>query len=173
MEEYTMALFRFLNGKGRYHNDDARETVIEYILNPMKAINGYIGGCYVNPNDIVGSMNDVAQRFGKTQGVQLRHFVIAFHPTETRDPQLVSQIANEISMYIGQEYQTVFAVHENTENLHIHLMLNAISHIDGHRYQGKRKDYYILLNCIKHVLHQYGIHKLIPVSFNSGQDIQD
>ena len=171
-----MALFKFLNGKGRYHDDNARETVVEYILNPYKARHGYIGGGYVNMENvesIVGSMNKVAQEFGKVNGVQLRHFVISFLPQETRDPYMVYQIGGQITMAICLEYQTVFAVHEDTDNLHIHLMLNSISHQDGHRYAGTRKDYYTLVNCIGKVLRQHGIRKLIPVSYSSGQDIQE
>ena len=54
-----MTLFKVLNGKGRYHDDNARETVVEYILNPYKVRHGYIGGGYVtmeSVESIVGSM---------------------------------------------------------------------------------------------------------------------
>lgn len=74
---------------------------------------------------------------------------------------------------IGQKYQAIFAVHENTANLHLHLMLNSISYIDGHRYYGTKRDYYTLLNCIKSVLRSYGIYKLMAVSPLSEKDIQD
>ena len=171
-----MALFKFLNGKGRYRGDDARTNVAEYILNPYKAKHGYIGGAYVNMESIesiVHSMDKIAQQFGKTNGVQLRHFVLSFLPQETRDPQEVYRIGRKIMMFVGQEYQAVFAVHENTANLHIHFMLNSVSHVNGDRYYGKRKDYYIMLNGLKAILHQHGIHTLIPVSCNSGLDIQD
>lgn len=171
-----MALFKFLNGKGRYHNDDARTNMAEYILNPYKAKHGYIGGAYVNMESIesiVHSMDKIAQQFGKTNGVQLRHFVLSFLPQETCDPREACRIGREIMSFVGQEYQAIFAVHENTANLHIHFMLNSVSHVNGDRYYGKRKDYYIMLNGLKAILHQHGIHTLIPVSCNSGLDIQD
>lgn len=144
-----MALFKFLNVKGRYRGDDARTNVAEYILNPYKAKHGYIGGAYVNMESIesiVHSMDKIAQQFGKTNGVQLRHFVLSFLPQETRDPQEVCRIGREIMLFVGQEYQAVFAVHENTANLHIHFVLNSVSHVNGDRYYGTRKDYYIMLN---------------------------
>ena len=171
-----MALFKFLNGKGRYRGDDARTNVAEYILNPYKAKHGYIGGAYVNMESIesiVHSMDKIAQQFGKTNGVQLRHFVLSFLPQEARDPRVVCRIGREIMSFVGQKYQAVFAVHENTANLHIHFMLNSVSHVNGDRYYGKRKDYYIMLNGLKKILHRHGIHTLIPVSCNSGLDIQD
>ena len=168
-----MAILKPLNGKGRYHDTNDRERVTKYILNPQKTPHCLIGGILVDPDDIVGSMNVVAQQWGKERGVQLRHFILAFEPKECSDPKRAFQIGRDLLRYIGQEYQAIFAVHENTANLHLHLMLNSISYIDGHRYYGTKRDYYTLLNCVKSVLRPYGIYKLMAVSPLSEQDIQD
>lgn len=168
-----MAILKPLNGRGRYHDTDSRERVSQYILNPGKTPSHLIGGTHVDLNDIVGSMDAVARHYGKVRGVQLRHFILAFYPQEISNPQIAFQIGQDLLAYIGQEYQAIFAVHENTGNPHIHLMLNSISHTDGHRYYGTKRDYYTLLNCIKEVLRSYGIHKLMAVSPKSEQDIQD
>lgn len=166
-----MALFKVLNGKGKYHDLKAREDVLRYILNPLKTQSGLRGGVGVTP-DIVGSMNDVAVRYDKVNGVQLRHFVLSFPPTELDSPEVVYEIACRIAQFIAQEFQVIFAVHENTENLHIHFMFNSISHRDGHRYQGKKKEYYDLVNFIKSNLkYFYGIN-LMTVSNCSEMNIQ-
>lgn len=168
-----MAILKPLNGKGRYHDTDDRDRVAQYILNPQKTPHRLIAGFHIDSSDAVGSMNAVAEKWGKQNGVQLRHFILAFYPQECNDPLCAFQIGKDILWHIGQEYQSIFAVHENTANLHIHLMLNSISYQDGHRYYGTRRDYYTLINCIKSVLRPYGIHKLMAVSPLSEQDIQD
>lgn len=166
-----MAMLKVLNGKGKYHDLKAREDVSRYIFNPLKAESGLMGGIGVT-SDIVGSMDEIAAKYNKTNGVQLRHFVISFPPDELDSPEEVYKIASRIAQFIAQEFQVIFAVHENTENLHIHFMFNLISHRDGHRYQGKKKEYYDLVNFIKSDLkYFYGIN-LLTVSNCSEINIQ-
>jgi len=168
-----MALLKVVNRKGKYHDPDSRETIARYITNPNKTLSGFIGVSEgVNPQDIAGSMNQVAQHFNKTRGVQLRHIIISFLPDEVSSPEVVYRIGCDLAGYTSQEYQTVFAVHENTNRLHIHLMFNSISFVDGHRYYGKKYEYYSFINHVKQVLHQYGIHRLYTVSSTSDEDVQ-
>lgn len=166
-----MAMLKVCNGKEKYYDIGARETVARYICNPLKAESGLIGAVGIT-EDIVDSMNEVAIRFGKINGVQLRHLVLSFLPDELDCPEDVFEIACPIAQFIGQDYQVVFAVHENTANLHIHFMFNSISYRDGHRYYGKKKEYYALVNFIKAHLKQLYRFKLITVSNLSGKDIQ-
>ena len=166
-----MATLKVLNGKGKYHDLGAREDVARYICNPLKSSSGLIGGVGVT-EDIVESMNDVAARFQKTNGVQLRHFVLSFSPDELDCPKCVFDFACYVAEFIGQEYQVIFAVHENTANLHIHFMFNSISYRDGHRYLGKKKEYYDLVNFVKAELKQLYRINLITVSNRSDEDIQ-
>lgn len=168
-----MPTLKVLNQKGKYHDLDARETVARYILNPLKAENGLVGGVGIMAGeDIAASMNSVAMHFKKESGVQLRHFVLSFSPEELDDPIIVYQIAYSIATFIGQEYQVIFAVHENTPNLHIHFMFNSISYVDGHRYYGKKKDYYQLVNFIKELFSDYYGFILQTVSCRSESNIQ-
>ena len=44
---------------------------------------------------------------------------------------------------------------------HLHLVFNAVSHIDGHRYRGGKKEYAELY----HLIRGYRIRKLIPVDY--------
>lgn len=166
-----MAILKVLNKAGKYRDVNAREDVARYILDFSKMCNHYFGGVGVT-EDIVGSMNEVAMRFGKTNGVQLRHFVLSFPPEELDDPEEVNEIACEIARFLGQEYQTIFAVHENTENLHIHFMHNSVSYRDGYKYKGNKEQYYNLVNFATKLLrHNYGI-PLKTVSCKSDEDIQ-
>lgn len=166
-----MAMLKVLNKKGKYHDLDAREDLVRYIFNPLKTQSGFRGGIIVG-QDIIGSMNDVAIKFNKVNGVQLRHFILSFTPDELDDPEKANEIACQIIQFIGQEYQTIFAVHENAENLHIHFMFNSVSYRDGHRYRGTKKEYYDLVNFVNGFLKQYYGLYLITASSLSDVDIQ-
>ena len=168
-----MALFKQLNGKDRYHDFSAREDVINYILRPDKTMSGCIGWVNVDMRNPAASMAQVAKFYGKENGIQLRHFVLSFCQEEVDDPDVANEIAQQIAYFISQEYQTIYAVHEDTDQLHVHFVYNPVSYLDGHRYYGTKTEYYRLINFIKTLLHHYEIHKLLEVSFKSGLDIQN
>lgn len=137
-----MAIWKTGNGDGNYFNEDAKELVSAYIMHPDKAIHGYTGGYGVDPYFPAESMKIVSERFGKQQGVQLRHFVVSFTRDELNDPAIVNMIAQQFAMYVGQRYQVIYAVHENKPHLHFHLMHNSVSYLDGRRYYGKRSEFH-------------------------------
>lgn len=159
-----MAKWTTVNHKGAYFNLDAKRIVLAYILQPQKTISGYCGGVGVDWRDPATSMNQVSEHFEKISGVQLRHFVISFHPNELDDPEIANSIARKITNYLGQEYQAVYAVHEDTPHLNIHIVINSISYVDGHRYYGTRQEFYSLQSCMRMVLRQYGVGQLEYVS---------
>lgn len=143
-----------VNGKDKYRDNNSRETVINYIINHDKMPHDCYGGFKVDSMNPAGSMNDVAVQYGKENGVQLRHIIIGFDHC-VQDPYLVQQVAQAVAKYIAQEYQVVYAVHENTPNLHIHVVFNAVSYLDGHRYRGTRQEHHRMMDALKRILHQY------------------
>lgn len=73
-------------------------------------------------------------------------------------------MANEIGFSIlklfAKEYQAVYAVHEDTANINIHIVVNSVSCVDGHRYYGKRKEFYALMDYLRKTLYRFGITKV-------------
>lgn len=155
-----MATLKTGNGSGNYFNEDAKLNVINYILRPDKIIHNYCGGVAVSSECPAESMALVAEQFGKSDGVQLRHWIISFAAWETTNPKLVNEIAQQITARIGAEYQAVYAVHENRAHLHIHLVCNSVSYIDGHRYYGTHREFWQFKNMIANVLKAHGIFEL-------------
>lgn len=156
-----MAILKTFNGSGNYRNGNAIELVTDYIFNPYKTRSGYLGGFGVNPECPAESMMIVSEQFGKSNGVQLRHYVLSFAPCELTNPKAANEIGSRIAQFIGREYQTLYAVHENREHLHIHIVSNSVSYIDGHRFYGRRKEFYTLMEGIRRILRDYGIYRLI------------
>ena len=134
-----MATFKTGNKAGKYFDPAAKQTVFDYMNLPHKTIHDYRGCAGVDPSNPVQDMMDTSAQFGKTTGVQLRHFILSFSPEE------------------------LDAVHEDGANLHIHLMFNSVSYLDGHRYYGRREEFYSLFNWLKALLRRYGIYYLVYV----------
>lgn len=156
-----MAILKTFNGNGNYRNENAMELVTDYIFNPYKTISGYYGGYGVSSQCPAESMMIVSEQFGKSKGVQLRHYVLSFAPCELTNPIVANEIGGRIAQFIGREYQALYAVHENREHLHIHIVSNSVSYIDGHRFYGRRKEFYKLMEGVQKILRDYGIYRLI------------
>jgi len=155
-----MAILKFVNCKEKYQDSDATKEVINYIFNPDKSKRELYGFYQVDPENPTKSMRDVAKAFGKTTGIQIRHYIISFTKYEINEPIIADQIAQEIITYFQDQYQCVYAIHEDTEYLHIHFVCNAISYVNGHRYRGNKAEYYDFISWIKSLLHKYRIYSL-------------
>lgn len=163
-----MAVFKTANGKGKYADISAREDLIHYILAPSKVRHGYCGGFKVNNAAPGESMRKVSEGFNKASGVQLRHWIISFDPREINEPAAANEIAIGISEFFAREYQVVYAVHEDKPHLHIHIVQNSVSYIDGHRYRGTKEEFYRFKKHLYRTLSAYGVRSLNYVSACEG-----
>ena len=137
---------------GKFFDDTAYRDAVNYIFDEEKAV--YIGGCNLTSLQTAAQeMEQTALAFGKNKGKRIRHSVLSFSERENVSPEEARDYAQEIIRHYAPEYQLVYAVHTNTGHPHIHFVMNQISYLDGHRYQGKKQDYYAFLNHIKHVTH--------------------
>ena len=131
----------------KYFDQDAYTNTVGYIFRPDHA--KYIGGANIfNLSNAAAEMQAVAIKFNKDSGKRVRHSVLSFSLREMQwiTPELADSYAKSTIAFYADEYQIVYAVHTNTENLHIHFVMNQISFVDGHRYAGKKKDYYDFQN---------------------------
>lgn len=148
------------SGRGKYHDEDAVETVVNYCLCPDKTPHHFIGGYGVNLKQAGYEMNRLAEAFDKDHGVRLRHMVLSFSQTEQRQLSLerdgVNSCLNEIAQYAiayyGHEYQILYAVHEDTRHSHIHMVMNTVNYKTGKKYAGRKEDYYNFQNYLKSFL---------------------
>ena len=138
--------------KNKFFDETAYRSAVNYILDLVKAV--YTGGCNISSVQLAAQeMEETAMEFGKEDGKKVRHSVLSFSEDEHITPEQANRFANEIVKYYAQEHQVVYAVHANTDDVHIHFVMNHISCADGHRYQGKKADYFGFMNHIKQVTH--------------------
>lgn len=149
-----MATYRVIGigEHGKFFDSHAYQDAIHYIFDPSKA--SFIGGAGVSSaNTAAKEMQKTAMDFGKNKGKKLRHSVLSFDEKESITPEQANEFARQIIQHYASEFQIVYSVHTNTDNPHVHFVMNQISFIDGHRYAGKKQDYYAFQRHMKRITH--------------------
>lgn len=107
---------------------------LAYVLQQKKV--GYEGGrtvCGVDclPETSYLEMMATKQRYRKTGDVCFFHFVQSFAETEDISPWKANQVAQELAERLFPGHECVVATHNDTDNLHSHIIVNSLRHTDG------------------------------------------
>lgn len=119
--------------RNTYPDAKALHNVINYALNKTAVKGGYAVDC--EENAALKQMLFVKQAFHKTEALQLKHFFITFADKEATLIDF-NDLLN-LGFMTGQlfrEYQMVFGVHLDGSHIHMHIVMNTTSFIDGHQY---------------------------------------
>lgn len=113
-----------------YIDSGALFRVLEYALRDALK-----GGYAVNPDYAYPQMSMVKNAYHKTEGVQLKHFIVSFSNTEFGylDFDELMNIGLEVCR-VFVEYQIAFSIHLDSGNVHMHFVMNTVSFLDGHKY---------------------------------------
>lgn len=158
-----MAIVTCPNKRGKYCDVTSRHDVINYIMNPAKVKHGICGGVLVNMDAPAEDMAVTARLYGKDSGVRVRHFIISFSDFDDVKFNKLGALAHDLASVIATRYQVVYAVHEDTDRLHIHFVFNSVSHY-GERFGGTRKEFKYLMTALRHILIRYHIYELYYMS---------
>lgn len=118
--------------KGAYENYDAVDKVISYImrLNDIRLVGGY-GIIPTSAKDISEQFHKVKYYYGKTGEKQIRHYVFSVEKTLHFSAWEIKELGYLLGLYFGNEHQVVFAVHDDSKNLHIHMGINTVAYTNG------------------------------------------
>lgn len=111
------------------------DTRIAYILDPTKTQDGlYTGGVNTTPPSAYRDMQQTKQRYGKEDGRLGYHAIQSFAPGEITPAEAI-QIGRElIQRYLHRHYEVVYAVHTDHDHVHLHMIWNSVSFVDGRKY---------------------------------------
>lgn len=107
---------------------------LTYVTNEIKTAAGLYVGCR-HISDIghaTDEMMQVKEFYGKLDGRVATHGIISLDASES-DPKnagKLMELLNELMERVFPDNQVVYAVHTNTENLHIHFIINTVG-LDG------------------------------------------
>lgn len=163
-----MAVFKVaaIGEDGKYFDDFALNDVINYIVTPYKTPSHLIGTFGVRLEFAAQQMELVARAYNKYRNLRLRHWIISFGARDLISPIQAYYIAVEAARFYADLYQLVFAVHEDTDRVHVHFVMNQVSYVDGKKYSGTKKEYYDFIYYMKDICAEYDI-SFIPVTRDS------
>ena len=116
-----------------YAGNDAKTTLTESAK--------LVSGIHCRPETAWADMRAVQRKFGKTEGVVAMHAYQSFQPGEVT-PEQCHAIGVELARQVwGGRFQVLVATHMNTHCLHNHFVINAVSYVDGKKYEQRRSQY--------------------------------
>lgn len=154
-------------GLSKYHDSEALDAVISYCTRINKAC--LVGGIGIYVPNAAYEMERLAQAYGKNDGLRLRHWILSFSKEEVRSiprkdlPVILHRYAYYAAKYYGHQYQIIFAVHLNTDEPHIHFVMNTVNYLTGRKYPGDKADYYAYQQYLQEFFREQGM-TLIPVA---------
>ncbi len=140
-----MAIIKFNNRKS---STDARginqlKRGIEYITDSRKTRPGLIGGIGIDAQNAFMRMTAVKKIYHKPGGRQYVHFIVSFRDKVPESEAL--DIAGHLALFYD-DFQVLYAVHNNTNNVHVHFIINTVNVTDGHKYSQSRRELQQLKN---------------------------
>lgn len=99
------------------------------------------GNVGTEASEIYHAFMDTKKFYGKESGRQGYHFVISF-PPEAVDEAMCYQIAKEFcEKYFGDDYEYMFAVHNDQKHKHAHIVFNSVNRSTGSKYRYEKGDW--------------------------------
>lgn len=108
-------------------------------------------------------MIDTKSQFEKEWGRQGYHFVISFPPDEDVDEKTVYEFGKQFCQeYLKDNYEYCFAVHNDHDHLHCHIIFNSVDRIVGNKYRYVNGDWEKRIQPVTDRLcREYGLSELV------------
>lgn len=118
-------------------------AAIAYVMRPEKTENGLlVGGNSGNePQEVYRIMQQTKQDWEKPDGRQGYHFILSWKPGETDAQTAYGMIKEFCEAYLGDGYDYVFAVHNDRDHPHGHIVFNSVNRITGYKYRYETGDW--------------------------------
>ncbi len=152
-----MSVFKIVNEK--YSKLGDLKNLIRYAVREdhcMEGICGAQGLLLGSPEGMYQQMYDIKGTYYKREGRQAKHFILSFDEEERKFIGLreAEWIGYEVAAFFWK-WQVVFGVHTNTENLHIHFVLNTVSYEDGLKYNVSLPELQVLREKVEMLVEQF------------------
>ena len=126
---------------------EAVEGVIKYIKNNDKTEQcKYVKAYNCTVDKAFSEMMETQEFFGKAGR---KNSVLAYHLVQSfKDFETTPEIAHKCGLELAErlfadKYEIVVATHLDHKHLHNHIIINAVSYLDGYKYRNNFKDYFI------------------------------
>lgn len=118
-----------------YADNEAEKTVYNYIMCSNKT-NGLTSGYNVYKEYYLNIAETVHSLFSNNESHRFIHFIISYE--NDHDIRTIYSDAMHTAMFF-RDNQVIFGIHLNTDNQHIHFMVNNVRFTDGYAIKDYRK----------------------------------
>lgn len=136
-----------------------------YIENDVKTLGGaYIGSVNLISSDMkdaVKEMMDVKEFYNKTDGRAALHGIISLPEQESdiSNASKLMQLCEDTLKELFPNHQAIFAIHTNTENLHVHFIVNSVGLNGTKIHQNKYFMRDVMHPCVNKYASKYGFNE--------------
>lgn len=159
-----MSYFKFI-----HQNPRTLFGVIHYVKNEKKTYPTTMYGFGVDPESAFEEMDTVKKLWHQTGGRQYKHFMFSFDSDIKLSQNALMDIGRKIGEYYANEYQILMVMHSNTNNIHIHYILNTVNMFTGKKFSITKRDIYNYKLYINQILQSHNL-SLIELYDNSDQN---
>lgn len=100
-----------------------------------------VGSINCLPETAFEQMMDTKVTYGKTDKRQGFHIMISFVPGEVTEEQAFDIVGRFAQEYLGDKYEAVYAVHNDKEHMHGHIVFNSVSFETGAKYDYRKGEW--------------------------------
>ena len=140
------------------------KNAIHYILNPEKTEKTVLtgGNSGYTSDEIYQTFLRTKQLYEKPYGRQGYHYIISFKPGEANEEQVYKLVKRWCEEYLKDNYDYVFALHNDHKHIHGHVIFNSVSRTDGYKYRYEKDDWKKKIQPVTDQLcEQMGLPKLV------------
>ena len=117
-------------------------NAISYITDEEKTQRGALVGSHnCNADTALQEMLAIKRKYGKMDKRQGYHFIISFKKQEVRPETAMGITQKFVERYFGDNFQCLYATHDNTEHVHSHILFNSVSWRTGRKYRYEKGDW--------------------------------
>ncbi len=132
----------YINDGGKRHHGVHLKNAIAYVTALEKTQDGrWIGGINCLPEYAYEQMKETKACFGKIDKRQAYHLIISFAEGEMDADRAFSFTEEFAKEYLGNRYEAIYTVHDNTDHMHSHIIFNSVSFLDGLKFHYKKGDW--------------------------------
>lgn len=108
---------------------------LKYITDPDKTEGGrYVSGSNCIPENALAQMLETKRHFGKLDKRQGYHFIISFEEEDITEETAFAVVGQFVKEYLGPDFEAVYAVHNDTDHIHGHIIFNSVRCTNGYKY---------------------------------------
>lgn len=108
---------------------------LKYIMDPDKTEGGrYVSSSNCIPENALAQMLETKRHFGKLDKRQGYHFIISFEEEDITEETAFEVVGQFVKEYLGPDFEAVYAIHNDTDHIHGHIIFNSVRCTNGYKY---------------------------------------